>query len=200
MNVAQSIDASLLTELQQLLDRQKIYDCLMRFSRGIDRFDRDCMLSAFHPDAIDDHGEFVGAPGGLYDFAAGIHGFGQYNTQHHLTNHTCELNGDTAHTETYYIFSGRNRDDKTNWVASGRYIDRFEKRKGEWKIAFRYCVVEWSGMLPATAVPFADVPDVTGNGVPGRNKEDPSYRRPLTNLRKERVARSLEELARPKDS
>ena len=43
----------------------------MRFSRGIDRFDRALMLSAFHPDAIDDHGEFVGTPEQLFDFSFG---------------------------------------------------------------------------------------------------------------------------------
>jgi hypothetical protein len=32
----------------------------MRYSRGIDRLDRDMLLSAYHPDAIDDHGMFVG--------------------------------------------------------------------------------------------------------------------------------------------
>jgi hypothetical protein len=201
MNVAgQTIDPSLLAQMQELVDRQKIYECLMRFSRGIDRFDRDMMVSAFHPDAQDDHGAFVGAPNGLYDFAAGLHGIGQYNTQHHITNHSCELDGDTAHTESYYLFTGRNRDDKTVWVATGRYIDRFEKRKGEWKIAFRYCVVEWSGLLPASAIPFSDIPDVHKNGVPGRDRNDPSYRRPLTNKRPEVFPPSLEELSKPKGS
>ena len=36
---------------EHLLDRQDILDCLIRFSRGMDRFDRKIFLSAFHPDA-----------------------------------------------------------------------------------------------------------------------------------------------------
>ena len=47
-------------EIQHLIDRQAILDCLTRYGRGVDRFDRELVLSAYHPDAIDDHGAFVG--------------------------------------------------------------------------------------------------------------------------------------------
>ncbi len=47
-----------------LLDRQDILDCLTRFSRGMDRFDRELLLSAFHPDAVIAAGDFVGGPSG----------------------------------------------------------------------------------------------------------------------------------------
>ncbi len=40
-----------LARFERLLNRQDITDCLTRFCRGIDRFDRDLFLSAFHPDA-----------------------------------------------------------------------------------------------------------------------------------------------------
>ena len=45
-----------------LLDRQDILDCLTRFSRGMDRFDRELLLSAFHPNAVIAVGDFVGGP------------------------------------------------------------------------------------------------------------------------------------------
>ena len=32
-------------------------------------------------------------------------------------------------------------------------------------------------------IPFADVPDIAGNGIPARDRTDPSYQRPLTNRR-----------------
>lgn len=41
--------------LQELLDRQAIYDVMMRYCRGVDRFDADLITSAYHPDARDDH-------------------------------------------------------------------------------------------------------------------------------------------------
>ncbi len=101
-------------------------------------------------------------------------------------NHSCDIDGDVAHTETYYLFVGRNRDE-TNWLAGGRYIDRLERRLGAWKIALRTNAIEWSGMAPTLPIPFADVPDIHLNGAPSRNADDPSYRRPLTNLRMKRI-------------
>jgi hypothetical protein len=113
--------------LGKLVDRQDILDCLVRFSRGMDRVDRELFLSAFHPDAVIAAGDFVGGPAALYDWARPMHEEGQAATGHNLLNHSCEVDGDTAHCETYYLFVGRNRDE-TNWMAGGRYIDRLERR------------------------------------------------------------------------
>ncbi len=175
-----------LTRLAHLLDRQDILDCLIRFSRGMDRFDRDVFLSAFHPDATIAAGAFVGDPVALYDWARKLHEQGQSATHHNLLNHSCDIEGDVAHTETYYLFVGRNRDE-TNWIAGGRYIDRLERRAGSWKIALRTNAIEWSGMIPTMPIPFADVPDIGLNGAAARGKEDSSYRRPLTNKRRPHI-------------
>ena len=168
--------------LEQLLARQDILECLNRFSRGMDRFDRELFLSAFHADAVIAAGPFVGDPVALYDWASKLHDHGQSATHHNLLNHTCDLDGDVAHTETYYLFVGRNRDE-TNWIAGGRYIDRLERRESGWKIALRTNAIEWSGMVPTLPIPFADVPGIHLNGAPSRNNTDPSYQRPLTNRR-----------------
>ena len=181
----EAIDQETLTAVRQLIDRQAIHDCLMRYSRGVDRFDIDLLRSVYHPDATDDHGEFVGSPEEFIQWVVPLHEKGQITTQHHLTNHSCDLDADMAHTETYYIFTARNRDE-TVWVAGGRYLDRFEKRSGQWKIATRYCTVEWSGTINEGPIPFADIPDVHTNGEPSRDRSDPSYRRPLTNQRAKR--------------
>jgi hypothetical protein len=172
--------------LENLLERQDILDCLIRFSRGMDRFDRELFLSAFHTDAVIAAGEFVGDPVSLYDWASKLHEQGQSSTHHNLLNHTCEVRGDVAHTETYYLFVGRNRDE-TNWIAGGRYIDRLERRAGQWKIALRTNAIEWSGMVPTMPIPFADVQDIYLNGTPSRSEGDPSYLRPLTNKRKAHI-------------
>ena len=183
MSSGQASDPDTFARLERLLARQDILDCLIRFSRGMDRFDRELFLSAFHPDAVIAAGEFVGDPVNLYNWARDLHEQGQSATHHNLLNHSCDIDGDTAHTETYYLFVGRNRDD-TNWLAGGRYIDRLERRDAVWRIALRTTVVEWSGMLPSTAIPFADVADIHLNGAPVRNREDLSYLRPLLNRRK----------------
>jgi hypothetical protein len=169
-------------QLQSLLDRDSIRACLTRFSRGIDRFDRALFLSAFHPDAIIAAGEFVGGPVDLYDWASSLHDQGQVATQHNLLNHSCDVDADTAHAETYYLFAARNRDE-TNWIAGGRYIDRLHRRDGTWRIAMRTTTIEWSGMVPTMPIPFADVPGIDGNGTPSRDTTDSSYQRPLVNRR-----------------
>jgi hypothetical protein len=168
--------------LERLLDEQEIRACLTRFSRGMDRFDRDIFLSAFHPDAVIAAGPFVGSPAACYDWAMPMHAAGQVSTHHNLLNMTIEIDGDIAHSETYYLFAGRNRDE-SNWLAGGRYIDRLEKRHGLWKILLRTNAIEWSGLAPSTPLPFADIPDIHGNGAPSRGKDDPSYQRPLRNQR-----------------
>ena len=164
------------------MDRQDITDCLTRFSRGMDRFDRELFLSAFHPDADHRRRRLRRRPPELYDWARD-HARTRTGrdaaqpAQQHLRHR-----GDTAHSETYYLFAARNRDE-SNWIAGGRYFDRLERRDGQWRIALRTNVIEWSGMVPTMPIPFADVADIDVNGVPARDRTDPSYQRPLINRR-----------------
>ena len=58
-----------------------------------------------------------------------------------------------------------------------RYVDRMEKRGGEWKIAARKCLVEWGseGMQSEGAAALNLVV-----GTIARDSSDCSYERPLT--------------------
>lgn len=168
--------------LQDLLDKQDIRECLARFSRGMDRFDRDIYLSAFHEDAEMAAGPYVGSVAGCWDWAVPMHEQGQILTHHSLLNNTLDIDGDVAHSETYYMFVARNRDESVV-LAGGRYIDRVERRDGVWKIALRTNIIEWSCLPPAIPPPFADIPDIAVNGVSSRSTDDPSYMRPLVNRR-----------------
>jgi hypothetical protein len=182
-NDSVTIDRARLARLERAADKLDIIDCLTRFSRGMDRFDRALYLSAFHADAVVAAGPFVGDAAACYDWAMPMHDAGQIATQHNLLNHTIDIDGDVAHGETYYLFVARNRDE-TVWLAGGRYIDRLERRDGEWKIALRTNLIEWSCTPPALPPPFGDIADIAENGVSSRSKDDPSYRRPLVNRRK----------------
>ena len=175
-----------LARLEALLDKQDIHECLTRFSRGMDRFDRDCFLSAFWPDGVMAAGPFVGTPEECWDWAIPMHEAGQIAHHHSLLNVTIEIEGDMAHSETYYIFAARNRD-HSNWIAGGRYVDRLERRDGDWRIAMRHNAIEWSGILPTMDIPFADVPGILENGIAARSKEDVSYIRPLVNHRQRQI-------------
>ena len=68
-------------EIRHLIDRQAILDCLTRYCRGVDRFDRELVLSAYHSDAIDDHGAFVGTREEFIDWAFALHEKGQISTR-----------------------------------------------------------------------------------------------------------------------
>ena len=174
--------------LRELLDRQDIHDCLLRFCRGMDRFDRDVYLSAFWDDAEMAAGPYVGDVPGCWDWAKPMHEAGQILTHHLLLNHHVEIDGETAHSECYYQFVARNYpweegDGETVMLAGGRYIDRLERRNGEWKIALRTNIIEWSCLQPSMPPPFDYVPDIGLNGVSARDHSDPSYQRPLVNKR-----------------
>jgi hypothetical protein len=176
----------------ELQDRQAIHDCLMTYSRGIDRLDRDLLLSVYHEDAIDDHGVFAGSPEEFADWAIAMHTATHMSHQHCVLNYTCELDGDVAHTETYYMFVGINRRGPALAMSGGRYIDRLEKRDGRWAIAARVCVRDWA---PLTEVPEAldqsaltvvkgldeRVQQLMRTGAqPARDRSDASCERPLT--------------------
>jgi hypothetical protein len=176
----------------ELADRQAIRDVLMTYSRGIDRLDRELLISLYHEDAIDDHGVFVGTREEFADWAIAMHTATHLSQQHCIFNFTCDLDGDVAHTETYYMFVGMNRTGTPMAMSGGRYIDRLEKRDGRWAIAARVCVRDWA--------PLEEIPDVMDQAAmtvvknldertkqlmrtgaqPSRDRTDVSYQRPLT--------------------
>lgn len=165
--------------LSEMCDRQDILDCIHRYCRGVDRFDRELILSAYHPDAVDDHGMFVGSPEEFADWAIAYHSQFQHATHHMVTNHHCELDGDVAHTETYWLFSGINIEGPST-VHFGRYIDRFERRGGRWAIAARACMIEWHGSLSLLpSAPKEVLAAYAAVGPATRDRKDKSYQRPL---------------------
>ncbi len=155
----------------QLEALQQIRDAVQRYSRGIDRLDRDTMRAAYWPDATDDHGVFVGNAWEFVDRCMGSHDRWR-STLHCVLNHLVELDpetGDdapaTARGEVYNVtYLIPNEGEISMWV--GRYLDRYERRAGEWRIAARICVHEGTSLLPATT-----------DGDPGR-EVPPGRRRP----------------------
>lgn len=171
-----------LARLDELLDKQDIYECLVRMSRGSDRADKDLFLSAFHTDAVIAAGPFVGGPSELYDWSAALQAANYTATFHKLLQQSCDITDDTAHAETYYIFVGC-IGSETNLLAGGRYIDCFEKRGGVWGLVMRNNFVEWTSAVPAMTNPLGEIIGLELNGVPSHDRNDPSYSRPLANKR-----------------
>lgn len=164
------------------MDRHAIRQCLLRYTRGVDRHDRDLMLSAYHPDAIDEHGVSMGVAADFCDWAIGWHGEFQHQHQHIINNTVIELDGTTAHAETYYTFFGDNREGPPT-LAFGRYIDRLEKRDGEWRIAHRVCVNQYAGAFLSVETPPEYLAMMQSTGPNTRDRGDISYDRPLRGSR-----------------
>ncbi len=173
------LDPDLERKLRELVDRQAIHDVILRYCRGVDRLDRELIVSAYHPDAIDDHGLFVGAPEAFADYFSAFHASQQSATQHIITNHACELDGDTAHCETYWLFAAMNREGPALSLGGGRYIDRMERRGGRWAIAQRKCLYDWQGVPGDYDLSPAQIEKMLGAGPATRDQSDPSYERPL---------------------
>ncbi len=164
--------------IRDTFHRQKIWEVLLRYTRGVDRLDRELILSAFHPDALIDQGTFKGDREHLADWVLTYHRENQKLTQHLMTNHYCELADKSAHTETHVFYYGTNP--KTADVcAVGRYIDLLEYRDGMWAISDRICTTEGSSELVENEVFSKFTPPTGSLAIPTRDRTDPSYLRPL---------------------
>src|SRR5207249_104587 len=124
-------------KVQYLSDRLEILDCIARNSRGCDRFDTDLVSSSYLPGGMDEHG-FEVNPGEKYgEHANAVHGASFQLTMHNITTHSCEIDGDVAHAESYAVGLFLDKDGNTGRVLAGRYIDRLERRNGVWGIVVR---------------------------------------------------------------
>jgi hypothetical protein len=176
--IVATLTPELLAFLQEAKDRQEIHDCLLRYTRGVDRHDEELMKSAYHSDAVDEHGVATGGPDEFCTWAIGYHAETQHQHHHIITNTTLDLDGDVAHGETYYMFWGDNRIGPPT-LAFGRYIDRFEKRHGRWGIARRVCLNEQAASLGEIEFPPEFVAAMNATGPSERSRGDISYDRPL---------------------
>jgi hypothetical protein len=162
--------------LQYLRDRQDILDCITRESRGRDRHDAEMTASCYWADGADEHGLFV-TPGAEYGEKANAgHRAAFSGNSHNLTNHTCDIEGDVAHCETYVMGGLLSLDQKSCKIALGRYIDQLQRRNGEWKIKLRRTVID---MVAEGDAAWLKTPAISGFLKGVRSKEDPSYRRPI---------------------
>jgi hypothetical protein len=162
-------------EVQHLLDRQAIHDCVQRYARGLDRHDDELTASAYHADALDHHGGFTGTPEQFIPWANELHASEWIAHQHFICNHTVEIDGDVAHAESYVLGVLRRKDGMRVDIGGGRYVDRLERRDGEWRIAARDVVVEWVCEADGSSALFSPEGYTPGTW----DRSDVSYRRPL---------------------
>lgn len=127
-------------------DRSEIYAVLVRYCRGVDRRDQEMIRSTYHADAYDDHGSYKGDLDGFIQFVEEEVYSRFRTTMHKLGQALIEIEGDEANAETYAIchhVGAEQGVDATDSVMGIRYLDRFERRAGEWRIARRELRWEW---------------------------------------------------------
>lgn len=186
-------------KISLMLDRQEIEQVLKLYCRAIDRLDADLLRSIYHPDGVDDHGNFSGNAHEFVDFImeelrqTTLYGF------HTVTQSIIDVQGSIAAAESTYIgyhringewddvcgFFGesyaaeaRRRNllgREHEYICGGRYIDRLEKRDGNWKVLRRKITNEWNQCQVASHI-FDEGKPKSFNLPGARDRSDPVYR------------------------
>jgi ketosteroid isomerase-like protein len=164
-----------------LAAEREITRVLHRYCHAVDRHDMQELLSVYHPDAADEHGSYSGDAEGFVAYLDERMPRVYEATMHALSNISIDVRGDVAFTESYVTASHVIRPELGGglfWFA-GRYIDRFEKRSGEWRIAHRRLLRTWEKVEPAARALDGGValPDPSPHTDGLRTREDPSYAR-----------------------
>ena len=155
--------------MDRIADRLAIQDALYRYARGVDRRDWNLVRSTYHPDAYDDHGTYKGGIDGFIDSLVKRHATVE-QSMHVIANCIIEFAGDDeALVETYFCTFQRlspsagaarsvylhgapvGDDQAVEGTVYGRYLDRFSRRAGEWRVAHRTVIFEVYRGAPAPA-------------------------------------------------
>jgi len=155
----------------RLEDREAIRDVIAAYAHAIDRRRWDMIPQLFHDDATFGFGlveggwqDFLGQAQAIIDPCTA--------TQHQLGQTQFGFEGrDLCHTETYFtamhtipagypmadVFPDKGR--IYSAVIAGRYVDRFEKRNGEWRIAQRNGLYDWREFREVQGVDLSAFPE-----------------------------------------
>ena len=143
--------------LAEVEARFEITDIVHRFCRAADRSDLEAIPSLFHEGAVDNHGFYEGDVSGLVEWMRERHR-NILHASHNVTNVLIEFAcSDCALVESRVTVCIRYSaadaaafakaaglaiagDRPVDMLSFGRYIDIFERRDGDWKIASRTAV------------------------------------------------------------
>ena len=131
--------------LDELLAEAAIKDVQIRYCRAVDRMDYDLLRTCFHPDASASYGFFEGGVDAFVEMAK--QSLANYSGTTHFTgNQLVEVAGDSAWAEHYTCATHRCPADDSgplrDFVTLIRYVDRMERRDGDWRIARRLLILD----------------------------------------------------------
>jgi ketosteroid isomerase-like protein len=120
---------------------------LVRYAHAVDARDYDAVAACYWPDAHDEHADFSG------DAVAYVAWLREVlppitTLTHQFTNVLVEVHSPVAATSSAYctntlVFAGAAGEPDTHTTSCLRYVDRFEQRDGEWRIADRRVRTDW---------------------------------------------------------
>jgi SnoaL-like domain len=180
------LDDEALGAIDALRSHRQINDACFAYCRALDRLDEALLRSVFHPDSTHRHDAFTGTSADFCGFALGLLKVLD-RTQHLLGNVLIDIAGEAATAESYFVAYHRIAAGVTapglfahhmpgiaeDCVVGGRYVDRFERRNGVWKIAHRVGINEWETWRPASERQLPSMPDAAGGR---RDRDDWVYR------------------------
>lgn len=162
------------TELRSLLDRIALHDLVMCYCRGCDRRDFALVRSLYHDDAIDDHGNmFSGGPDAFVAWLVEATTPWEL-TRHEIANSLFAIAGDRAEGE--HLVRAWHRTpgpERKEFIVHGRYLDRYERREGQWKFLHRSLVFDHGELRDVNEEAMAMLGGDAPNGTAGR--DDPSW-------------------------
>ncbi|MDF7774847.1 nuclear transport factor 2 family protein [Sphingomonas sp. AOB5] len=163
-------------DVETLIARESIRDALARYCRGIDRSDSATVAAVFHEGAPCHYGNMETTGDALARMIAGRPGTTDFTGQHHITNVLIDMDGaEAAQVESYFIVyravAGSNGAADTMIPFGGRYLDRFTRVGGAWRIAERTVVCDWL----STGLALAGGADPSGYLRGTNGSDDPSH-------------------------
>lgn len=165
--------ASLDSALTDLIAKQEITDVLHRYCQGCDHSDEEILRGVFHEDCITDHAGWRGKSQDWVTMALQWLS-NRVAVTHIVTNPYVQLYGERAIMNCHFIGYNRVPTADSNMLeeslVKGRYIDRFEKRNGVWKIAHRIGIHD----LEQVRVVPTSVNDIPGMRS-GKKPDDPYF-------------------------
>lgn len=164
-----------MTDTTSTQDRMDLHHVLTGYCRAVDRMDVGLLRSGFAPEAqLDFSGLFEGP---VQEFSRWlVDNLGAYAfTVHTLSNVHLHVAGDRAASESYVsaLHGPRLDGSAPPFRSGGRYLDRWERRDGQWLITARTAIVVWSEPAPDVTHPT----EGSRYGAPRSRRDltDPSY-------------------------
>jgi hypothetical protein len=195
--------AAMESTIDSMADHQGILENELQYTRGLDRHDEALIRDSFWSDARASYGTLVSM-----DELAGWANDSHANSaahQHHVTTLSLDVVDGTAHEEGYILYSSDMPRDKNldtvgdptpgravagsfTTLGTGRYVNRYERRDGDWRMIVHEYVHDVSMLLETV--------DLCATGCLGRwDPSDISYLRPLQPVsveeRRQRAGRGM---------